>query len=119
MYAFFKTLGISILIMCISSFIGILLMKDVLVISIFVLSVTYFFNGFFSAKTNNIYPYFAAYMSALVLIFINYLFSYLLLDLNVFINSEIIFSSLLTGTVVSLLGAQVQIFLRKRRLEHV
>ena len=118
MYSFVKTLGISILILLLTSYIGILLFKDVLFVSIIALVVTYFCNGLIAAKTNKIYPYFAAYMSAIVLIVINYIFSFIFLDLNVFINSEVVFSSLVTGTFVSLLGAQLTTFLR-RRSEHV
>ncbi|MBD8071140.1 hypothetical protein [Bacillus sp. PS06] len=118
MYSFLKTLGISILILIVTSFVGILLLGDVLLVSMVVLLITYFCNGIIAAKTNNTYPYFAAYMSAIVLILINFIFSIVLLDINVFINADIVFSALLTGTLVSLVGAQLQLYLR-RRSEHV
>jgi hypothetical protein len=118
LFAGIKTLGISILVMLLTSFLGILLIRDVLLLSIFSLLITYFLNGFIAAKLYQKYPYFLAYMTALILLVINQVFSQFIIGLDVFLNPDSIFYSLLVGTSVSLLGAFVKISIERRREAH-
>lgn len=118
MNAFIKTLGISILLMMVTGFIGVVVIQDIFYLSLVSLVITYFFNGFIASATNTVYPYFNAYMTAMVLIIINLVFSYLVLGLNILMNPDIVFYSLLIGTSVSLAGAYAKIFMKNRSMAH-
>lgn len=118
MNAFIKTLGISILLMVVTGFIGVMLIQDIFYLSIVSLIITYFLNGYIASATNTIYPYFNAYMTALALVIINLAFSYLVLGLNILINPDVVFYSLLTGTSVSLAGAYAKILIKNRSMAH-
>ncbi|MBM4763250.1 hypothetical protein [Bacillus sp. B15-48] len=113
-----KTLGISILVMLVTSLLGILLIQDVLMLSIVSFLFTYSLNGYIAAMLYHKYPYFLAYMTSFFLIIMNLLFAQFVVGLDVFLNPNIIFYSLLVGTLTSLLGAYVNILFKKRRAAH-
>lgn len=118
MFAFFKTLGLSTLFLIITSFISVLLISDALLLSIVTMIITYFFNGFIAASQSN-FPYFLAYMTAQVLIVMNFLFMFFIMDTNVFLNQNIVLYSLLTASSLSLVGAFVKLTILGRRIENV
>jgi hypothetical protein len=115
LFAGIKTLGISILVMLVTSFVAILVIRQVLLLSIFSLLFTYLINGYVSALMHEKYPYFLAYMTSVILIVINLLFTQNLIGMDVFLNPDIIFYSLLIGTLTSLLGAYAKTLLERRR----
>lgn len=117
MNSFFKTIGISLLIMLISSFVGILLIKDVVFLSVASSVVTYVINGYVASQTNQRFPYYNAYMTALFLTVVNVLFYGIVIGLNVLLNVNVVFYSILVAASLSLLGAYVRQFVANRRLK--
>lgn len=118
MFAFFKTLGLSTLILIITSFISVLVITDALILSIVTVIITYFLHGFIAASYSK-FPYFFSYMTALILIVINFLFMALIMDINVLLNQNIVFYSLVTASSLSLVGAFVKVNILGRRIENV
>lgn len=118
MFAFFKTLGISILILTIISFVGVFLIADVLTLSIITMIITYIPNGFIAATTNSKFPYFFAYMTAVTLTLLNFIFLVFIMDFNVFLNNDIIFYSLFTSSILSLVGACIKTNIYRRQMKN-
>ncbi len=119
MFAGAKTLGISLIVMVIVSLIGVLTLGDIFFLSTVSLAITYTLNGFLAASFERTTPYFHAYMTAWVLVIINLLFSWIVLGINLFFNADVIFNSLITGTLLSILGAFIKQFIDRRRVgEH-
>ncbi|UII56310.1 hypothetical protein LS684_02130 [Cytobacillus spongiae] len=105
MRAMLTTLGISILTMLLVSFIGLIFIEDVLILSIIIFMVTYTMNGIISAIVSKEYPIFLSYMTSLVLVVINLFFSLFVIGMNMFVNPDIVFYSLLSGASISIIGA--------------
>jgi hypothetical protein len=114
MFAGAKTLGISLIVMVIISFIGVLTIGDVFFLSTISLAITYTLNGYLSATFEQNTPYFVAYMTSWVLVTINLLFSWIALGINLFFNADVVFNSFLTGTLLYILGACIKRFIDKR-----
>lgn len=104
--------------MVITGFLGVLLIRDIFYLSTVSLLITYFINGYAAAATNAVYPYFNAYMTALALVLLNLIFSFYILGLNILLNPDVVFYSLLIGTSVSLAGAYANILMKNRSMAH-
>ncbi|KGR76453.1 hypothetical protein [Ureibacillus sinduriensis] len=113
---FFQTIGVSILLTIVISFLlGFLPIESYGLFLFVQIVLTYGCVGFFAAIWNTETPYTAAYLGSIVIVFINLLVSHFVFNILVFADPEGIGMSLSSAVIVSLLFAVVTVFIRNKR----
>ena len=114
---FLKILGVGLLVLVTTTFLGVLLSSNSFLTSSLILVVTYSIIGYLSAKKP--YPYSFAYKLAFTLVCINIFSSQFFLGVNVLENSRILFFAMIIGIGFSFIGVFIGIkrSMRKEKID--
>ncbi len=113
---FFQTIGASILLTIAISFLLGFIPIESYGLFLFIQTVlTYGSLGILAAIWNGETPYTAAYLGAIVIVFISFLVSHFVFNILVFADPEGVARSLSYAVIVSLLFAVATVFIRKKR----
>jgi len=113
---FFQTIGVSILLTIVISFLLGFIPIESYGLFLFIQTIlTYGSIGFFAAIWNPETPYTAAYLGAIVIVFISFLVSHFVFNILVFADPQGIGMNLSYAVIVSLLFAAATVVIRKKR----